>query len=49
MTAYPTALETEVQAWALEQLLPDRMTHVHGVVEAATDLAHRFAPGELAR
>jgi len=46
---YTPELENEIQDWLREQITPQRLDHVVGVVEAATELAERYAPGEVER
>ena len=46
---YTPELENEIQNWLRQQVTPQRLDHVVGVVEAATELAERYAPGEVER
>lgn len=41
--------EAAVRAWAERQIPPDRLAHVHGVVETVTRLAECFAPACVAQ
>lgn len=46
---YTPELEAAIRAWAEQQLSPERLAHVRGVVMTAERLAQRYAPEHAAR